>query len=496
MYWLSTHWLPLLFIAGYLLLLAWHGWHGARKSKTLDHFLVGGRGLGGVVVALSYYATFVSSVTFVGHAGKSYTLGPSWWMVCVVVFTGMVLIAWFIVAPPFVEQSRRSGALTIPHFLGARYDSPALQRLAALVVVSASVVYMMAVYSGAALALGRLLDLPPWAIMSLIFLVVTAYTLIGGFHSVVATDAVQGLILFATALLLPAVMIIRQGGIGPILTKVHQAEPAALEWATGMPLLAMIGTALAVGFKIIVEPRQLSRFYGLSSHEQLRLGRLIAPLMLMLTYLCLLPVGILAHAYAPSADAFRNQAGKIQTDEVVPYLLGGDHNVLGSVLGAFCLTGLVAAAMSSLDSVLLVAASSADHDLFKRGRNAAAVMWYTRGWVVVLSAGAAVLAYLLPKRIVEVTAFSGSLYAACFLPTLVVGLYWQRATKAAALAALIVGFSATPLWFFARQMAGPNSAFAQVHEMFVGMPIAMVVFVVVSLLTPGGKTDSTDTGGS
>jgi Na+/pantothenate symporter len=59
-------------------------------------------------------------VTFIGHAGKSYTAGPSWWLVCVVVFTTMVMLSWFVVAPPFVAQARYYGAITIPHFLGRR----------------------------------------------------------------------------------------------------------------------------------------------------------------------------------------------------------------------------------------------------------------------------------------------------------------------------------------------------------------------------------------
>jgi sodium/pantothenate symporter len=245
--WLRAHAIPMTFVGAYLVLLAWHGWQGRRRSRSLDDYLVGGRKLGGVVIALSYYATFVSSATFVGHAGNSFTRGPAWWATCVVVFGVMVVLAWFVIAPPFVRQAREYGSLTVPDFLGYRYGSPALRRLAGLVVVAASLLYMVAVYDGAVRLLEGLLDAEQELIVAGVFLVVTAYTFAGGFHSVVATDAVQGVILFTAALLLPLAMIVHAGGIEPLLSAVRASKPTALDWTGEMPLVTMIGLALGVG---------------------------------------------------------------------------------------------------------------------------------------------------------------------------------------------------------------------------------------------------------
>ncbi len=476
--WFRNHSLQLAVIGAYLALIAWHGWRGKQKSRSLSDFLIGGRSLGGVVIALSFYATFVSSVTFVGHAGRSFTRGLAWWLTCVVVFTSMVFIAWFVVAPPFCRKAREYNSLTVPEFLGRRYNSMTIRRLAAVVVIAASLAYMVAVYVGAVRMLESLLELDSRVIMAVIFVIVTTYTLAGGFHSVVATDAIQGLILFCGGIILPMAMIFHKGGIGPLLASVREANPAALNWSGDMPLVTTIGLALGVGLKILVEPRQLSRFYGLSSDEQLKRGRWIAPLLLFLTYLCMLPVGFLAHAYVPSAEHFA-EAGKINTDRVVPYLLGPEGNLLGSLGGAFFLTGMIAAAMSSLDSVLLVAASSVDHDLVSPNREHTAAMRHTRAWVFILSAAAAGLALVPGRGIVEMSSFSGSMYAACFLPTLVIGLFWKRATAAGALAALIAGFGITLFWFFAKtEFAG--GAFRSVHEVYVGLGLSIPTYFAVS----------------
>ena len=77
MAWLQEHRLQLSFLGCYMAMLAYHAWRGKRQSRNLDDYLVGGRGMGGVITALSFYATFVSSVTFIGHAGRSYTRGPA-----------------------------------------------------------------------------------------------------------------------------------------------------------------------------------------------------------------------------------------------------------------------------------------------------------------------------------------------------------------------------------------------------------------------------------
>ena len=491
--WLQGHWLQLVFVGVYLALLAWHGWLGQRRTRDLSDFLVGGRRIGGIVIGLSFYATFVSSVTFVGHAGRSYAFGPSWWLICVVVFTTMVLLSWFVVAPPFTRRARELGALTVPDFLGYHYDSLLLRRLAAGVVVVASLVYMVAVYKGATLLLGRLLDLDPTLVTLIIFVVVTVYTLVGGFHSVVATDAVQGLILFAGGLLLPVAMVLKAGGPGELLARVQMAAPDVLQWqpetalAGDRTLLTLLGLALGVGLKIVVEPRQLSRFYGLESDEELRRGRWIAPVLLFATYLLMLPVGFLAHAFVtPEQLKLKGEAGRALTDSVVPHLLGGEVSLLGPVAGAFFLTGLVAAAMSSIDSVLLVAASSVDHDLIAPGRDAQGAMRWTRLWVLLLSVSGAGLSLVLAEGVTELSSFSGSLYAACFLPTLILALFWRGATRRGALAALVVGFLATFAWFLLRNNHAVGFL-GGLHEVYVGLGCGLLVAVTIPLLTGSSR---------
>ncbi len=475
MLWFQQHWLHVTLLLGYLSVLAWHAWEGKRHTRSLSDYLIAGRSLGGLVVALSFYATFMSTNTFVGQAGKSWDVGLIWY-INGFVLAGLCLVSWMFVAGPFVEQTRRLGSLTVADYLGFRYGSLALRRLAAVVIFVGSIIYLLAVYKGSALALEQFLGVSYSTAAILVFFVVTAYTLAGGFRSVALTDAMQGTLMVFGAVAILVAVVMRGGGLSALLEGVRRADPQMLSWQSKIPFSTMLGLAIAGGLKFLVEPRQLSRFYGLRDQASLRLARVVSPLLIAVTYFCLLPIGAFAHALAP--------AGAIQhSDQIVPYLLG-TAELFGPLLSSCFLLVLVSAAMSSLDSVLLVAASSMDHDLFAPEGTDASAISRTRIWVVVISLVSMALSLNPVGGIVEITSLSGSLYGACFLPALVVGLYWKGATAAGALASMICGAVTVIGWFVARK----SLDWVSLHEVYVGVTVGLVTFVGVSLVTAAPAT--------
>ena len=450
-------------------MLAYHCWVAKRRTRSLADYLIAGRGLGGWLVALSFYATFVSTNTFIGQAGKSWDVGLIWYLK-LVVFGVFCYLAWYGVAPRFVAQARKYGSLTVSDFLGSRYRSLALRRASAAVICAASTLYLVAVYKGSALALQQFLGLEYAVALVAIFLVVTSYTIAGGFRSVVLTDAVQGLLMLIGSVAMITVVISKGGGVAAILEHLRAEDPALVSWRGKMPLMSILGLSLAGAVKLLVEPRQLSRLYGLKDDHALRLARIVAPLLIIVTYVCLLPIGALAHALIPAQE--------IQdTDLIMPYLLG-TAELFGPIISSFFLLVLLSAAMSSLDSVLLVAASSVSRDLVVMGDEDPRVISRTRWWVMVLSLASMSLALNPFGDIVEITAFSGSLYGACFLPTLVLGLYWNRGTAAGSLACVFLGSATVIGWFFARR-----AGWISWHEVYVGFVVALMAYIGVSLLS-------------
>lgn len=489
--WLEEHWLRLVFVIAYLAMLVHHCWEGKRTTSlpesdgqdrgksTIGRFLNGGGRLGGWVIALSFYATFVSTNTFIGHAGKSWDVGLIWY-VKLAVYALTVYLAWYLVAPRFIILARQYNSLTVADFLGHRYQSVAVRRVAAAVILVGSVLYLVAVYKASSIALQEFLGIKYQVAAVAIFLVVTAYTLVGGFRAVVRTDAVQGLLMAVGAVALLVAVVFHGGGLMTILGKVRDYDPELVSWRGKLPLMSIFGLALAGGMKLLVDPRQISRFYGLMDHPDkraLRVAQIVAPLLILITYLCTLPIGALAHALIP-ADAISD------SDHVVPYLLGSSQ-IFGPILSSFFLMVLLSAAMSSLDSVLLVAASSVSRDLLMIDAEDSRTIAHTRLWVIPVSLVSLLLALNPFGDVVEITAFSGSLYAACFLPTLIVGMYWRRATATGALACMLVGSATVIGWYIAEK-----AKWTSLHEVYVGLVVAITAYVGVSVLTsPAGRDE-------
>ena len=373
MSWLAAHGVQLVVLGVYLALMAWHGIEGKRESRRLVDYYAGGRAMSGIVIGLSFYATYFSTNTFVGHAGRSYTAGFAWTVLGVVVMI-CALLSWHVFAWRMRRMTEQLDSLTVPDFLGFRYESPAVRVLSALVIVVAALFYVVAIYKGIAHVLESYLGLPYWAAVGLVALVVGAYTVAGGFISVVRTDAVQALILLAAAVLIFFAVVQAGGGWEASLERIAALDeplpdgrrlgPALLSREGLLPLGMLFGLSLAGGVKFLAEPRQITRFYGLRDARELKVAMIVAPAAIGLSYLCLLPVGVLARAVVARGTPMPD------TDRLVPMLLGEMH-LLGEVAGALVLAAFVAAAMSSLDSVLLIVGSSLRRDLWEIFRGTA-----------------------------------------------------------------------------------------------------------------------------
>jgi Na+/proline symporter len=186
-----------------------------------------------------------------------------------------------------------------------------------------------------------------------------------------------------------------------------------------------------------------------------------------------IPIGIYARNIFPT--------GIEDTDLVVPTLIA---ETFSDGTGAFLLVAMVAAAMSSLDSVLLVTASTVERDLVSVAlphRTEGESMRWTKGWVVLFAAATAVIALDPPGGIVSLTAFSGSLYGACFFPTIVLGLHWRRGSGAAVVTSFVAGVGVLLTWDLL-----PGSEI--LHEVFPALLLSSLAYVGISLMTPIGAT--------
>ena len=476
---LRTYWIVHLLLLGYTAVLAHHAWSGNRKTRGVTDYFVGGRSMGPIAIGLSFFATYSSTNSFVGFSGQAYDWGVTWFLLIPFVIV-LSLLAWVAVAPRLRTFTESLGSLTIPDFIGFRFGSPAARVAAAAIVLFASFFYMTAVFKGIGNLLEVFLDIPYRMAIVIVFFIVMLYTVVGGFISVVKTDAVQGVVMIVAGILLFQGTMEAAGGFASfaVLAEDPATEPL-LRWGGGVAVPLALGVVFAGTVKFVVEPRQLSRFYALESRAAARKGVWVSTAAFLVVYTLLIPVGLYARNIMPG--------GLADTDLVVPQLLTMPE-VFSAGTGAFLLLAMVAAAMSSLDSVLLVMASTTQRDLVGMWRKPAserAALRATRFYVALFALITAVIALNPPDGIVGLTAFSGAVYGACFAPALLMGLYWRRGNGRAALASFVTGLVILVAWDWL-----PWSD--RLHQVFPGVALSFLAYWAVARWTPKHESEEVD----
>lgn len=215
------------------------------------------------MIGVSFFATFASTNSYIGHAGKGYAYGAPW-----LIFAALIVLAtwlsWRRVAPRLRYFTSALESVTVPDFLAVRFASPGLRAVTGLVVAFSSLLYLIAIFKGAGNLFRLFLDIPYQSAVGLTLVFVMAYTSVGGFVSVVRTDVVQGILMVVGSLLIFGFVTHAAGGIGSIATLLERPDTAHLFTLNAKISFAVFfGIAMAGSLKLLVDPRQLSRFYGL-----------------------------------------------------------------------------------------------------------------------------------------------------------------------------------------------------------------------------------------
>ena len=166
-----------------------------NKKASSDEFTSAGRSLPGWVVGMSIFATYVSSISYLGYPGKAFA--GNW---NAFVFSLSIPIASFFAAKYFVPFYRSQQSVSAYSFLEQRFGRWARVYASSFYLLTqiarmGSILYLLA------LPMNELLG---WDIQSIILITtvaIVAYSMVGGIKAVIWTEAIQGIILIGGALL-------------------------------------------------------------------------------------------------------------------------------------------------------------------------------------------------------------------------------------------------------------------------------------------------------
>ncbi|MEN5059727.1 sodium/proline symporter PutP [Luteimonas sp. TWI1416] len=460
--------------AAYLLLMVGIGLWAWYRTRTFDDYILGGRSLGSYVTALSAGASDMSGWLLMGLPGALYLTGVSEAWIAI----GLTIGAWFnwryVAGPLRLYTERTHNALTLPDYFTHRFDDrrKLLRVLAALVILVFFAVYCASGIVAGARLFESVFGIPYaqalwWGAAATI-----VYTLIGGFLAVSWTDMVQATLMIFALLLVPTIVVVANGGIGPSLALVEQVDPTRLEWVGAGGLVAVV-SALAWGFGYFGQPHILARFMAAENVATIPRARRIAMTWMILCLVGAISTGFFGVAYFSANPGL---AGPVDDNPERVFIVLAEL-LFNPWIAGVLLSAILAAVMSTLSCQLLVCSSALTEDFYRGFLRPDAghreLVWVGRLMVAAIALLAIWIARDPDSRVLGLVAYAWAGFGAAFGPVVLLSLFWQRMTRNGAIAGMLAGASTVVLW----KLTG-----SALYEMVPGVIVSTVAIVVFSVL--------------
>ena len=245
---------------GYIMavfVLAWAANRLLKERSFLSEYFLGSRSLGVWAFALTFAATSASGGSFTGFPSKIYSHG---WVLALWIGSYMVvpICMMGLIGKRINQVARISGAITVPDVLRDRFQSPAFGLMATALIVFFMAFNLVAQCKAGSLILKTLLEGvdtfqqlalslgavvgdsgycagvdPQYLLCLMVFgLVVVVYTAYGGFHAVVWTDVMQGVVMVVGVVIMLPLALYQVGGLEKATKDMAQMLPPERGTAT------------------------------------------------------------------------------------------------------------------------------------------------------------------------------------------------------------------------------------------------------------------------
>jgi sodium/proline symporter len=485
--------LKLIGVVVYLLVLIGIGVAASRRMRSLRDFYVGGKQMGFWAVAFSARATGESAWLLIGLTGMGAAVGlPAMWVVL-----GEILGvggAWLLLSRRFKRLTDRYDSVTVPDYIESRFKdhTHGLRIVSAIALVVFVTIYVSAQIDATGKAFEDFLNWNYYVGAVIGFLIVGVYITTGGFVAVVWSDVFQGTMMCLGLVLLPILGLIKAGGWEQVSQGLQAQSPALLSLAPvgAYPLLLILNYVL-IGIGFLGSPQIFVRFIALRDEREISRGAAVAIAWTLLADVGAVLTGMIGRHLLMGPGDDVTAVLSSDGEDVLPMMV--DVLITPILIGVF-IAIVLAAIMSTVDSLLVVASSALVRDYYQKVRNPdlpdEALVALSRKATAVLALLALIIAlavaYFTPSRTVFwFVIFGWSGIAATFCPTMILSLFWRGMTARGAMAAMTCGFAAVPIFEFAvPEIPSIGPAIATLGELAPSFAIGMIVGVGVSLLDP------------
>jgi len=442
---------------------------------TGEDYFVATRSIGPFVLLMSLFGTHMTAFSLLGASGRAYQLGIGVFSLMASSSAIVVPVVIFFVAPRLWAVGKREGFLTQVQYFRARFESDFLGLVLFVVLVVLVVPYLLIGVMGGGLTLSQITggDVPSWVGGLLITVVVMLYVTFGGLRGTAWVNTFQTLVFMILGAVAFFWIVRSVGGLDAALARVAEQRPELLvrgENIQPLQLISYITIPLSVG----MFPHIFMHWLTARRASSFRLTVVAYPLFVAIVWVPSVLLGVLGRVAVPGLEG--PAANAVLVKMINLYAPG----VMAGMLGA----GVFAAVMSSLDSQVLSLGTMFTQDIVRHfgfhgrmseQRQVLAGRLFVVGILVVTY----VLSLVTRPSIFSLGIWSFTGFAALF-PLMAGALFWRRATRSGAMAAVLTVAAGWIYLFVAEQRAGGLS-WAQGGLMPVVILLGASSFALVSV---------------
>ena len=478
----EINWPVLWFVVIYLAFIIAVAIYAGRVQKGMKDFFAGGMDIPWWVVGFSVTAATMSGWGFVGMPGMVYQTGWAYGAVIGVGASTGLVMSFYLLAKPMRKCAEKLGSITIPDVMEMRYNSRNLRLITAIGILLGTIGYNAAQYKAFANMLQAIFPVSYIPALFIGVAILTAYTIVGGMKSVAWADFFETLVMLGAAGFAFFYGMYLCGGLTTANAALASKNP---DWINlihtqggPMTLMAFFSVALVLGVGYLGQPHVMTKFYQIDKKIGLKWACIFATvsfLIVILAYYTGIWQRVLEIQGKTPVIPHADLAAPMFVAQQLPPLMAG-----------LTFAGVIAAIMSTSGAFILVASSAIVRDIIQvyilKGRQIDGPTQMK--WSRIATAGVIIITTLISIKPITLVGWLGlaswGIYAATLTTPLVLGFWWKRATKAAAISSSLVGLIGGIGLFTLKQLKIYTS---KMDPMGVAFMAAIVVFIVVTYMT-------------
>jgi sodium/pantothenate symporter len=473
------HWSVIIPLLIFLVIIFGIGIWANRQVRSSNSFLqeyfLGGREMGGFLLAMTMMATYGSASSFIGGPGVAYNTGLGWVLLAMAQLPAGYFVL-MVLGKKFAIVARRIEAITLIDFLKKRYNSNTIVILSAISIIIFLFASMTAQWVGGARLIESLTGLSYTSALFIFAVAVLIYVIIGGFRAVALTDALQGSIMIIGTVILLVATTIAGGGVENIMQNLVAENPNLVSPFGASENLTPLYVStfwILIGLGVIGLPQIAVRAMSYKDSKSLHRAILIGTIGIGTIMFGMHLIGVFARPVLPGIEI---------GDKVMPTLT---LEVLPPVLAGIVLAAPMAAIMSTVNALLMLVSSTVVKDIYLNYINpkASDAQIKKRSFWVTTIIGIAVVLFAInpPELLIMLNLFAFGGLESAFLWSVVFGLYWKKANKYGSIASMIVGLILyIYIYKFHENVFG-------MHSVTIPIVASFFTFVIVSLIAQKTK---------